>query len=379
MNTGIKILLAVFLLLAIIGGVTYSNRNKEDNVTLVKEVVTESFPVRVKKMAPKKVVRKLDRAATVEAAKDVTLNAEVSGRVRKIHLELGDACRKGALLVSLEREPYQIAVLAAKAALKQAEVALSQAQKNESRISKLEEKDVVTAHDAELAATSVQSAEARVAEAESGHRLASRNLKETRIVCPFDGRVAEMHVELGQSLGPGTTVARIVDTEALELTIAVSAAQLSRMAVGQKVSLTTQSETARDTVTVGKVAHLGVAADTGTGLFPVEVAVDNSGGTLRPGMVVRATCELGTYEGVLAIGRDVLLKQDEEPKVFVVEGGRARQRKVETGELVGDEVLIEQGLKKGEQVVVFGQDALTDGSTVSIVASTADENTRGKK
>jgi RND family efflux transporter MFP subunit len=368
MSTGKIILLVVFLILAGIGTITYLNRNQTTETQLVSEVVTETFPVRVKKMAPEKIVQKLNRAATIEAGKDVTVNAEVPGRVKRIHLSLGDVCRTGAKLVSLERDTYEIAVLSAKATLQQAEVALSQAQKTLARINQLRESDMVSPQDAEMATTQVESGRATVDQARSGYRLAQKNLKETRILCPFDGRVAEMHVEVGQSLSPGVPVARIVDTEALKITVSVSSAQLSRMAEGQKVMLTPQTYGQTHEAFEGTVAHLGVAADANTGLFPVEVSVRNDGkGSLRPGMVVRAVCELGIYDEVLAIGRDVVLAEDGQSTVFVVENGTAKRRTVKTGERVGDDVLIVEGVKKGDAVVVSGQDALTDGSRVRVI------------
>ncbi|MBN2527050.1 MAG: efflux RND transporter periplasmic adaptor subunit [Deltaproteobacteria bacterium] len=373
MSTGTKILSAVFIILAVIGTITYMNRNQETDTTLVREVVTESFPVRVTKIAPKKVVQQLNRIATIEAGKDVTLNAEVSGRIKKIHLSLGDTCKKGDVLVSLEKETYQIAVMSAKATLSQAEVTLNQAQKTLDRTAQLRKSDVVSAHDADVATTAVESARSAVEQARAGHRLALRNLKETKITCPFNGRVAQMLVETGQSLGPGTSVARIVDTDMLELTIAVSSTQLSRMTEGQKVLLTPTAFSQNNTTYEGTVAHLGVAADANTGLYPVEVSIDNTNGSLRPGMVMRASSELGSWDSVLAINADIVLDKEGEPYVFVVKNNTARQRSVQTGERVGDELLIQDGIKAGETVVVSGQDALVDGSKVSIIAKTPQE------
>ena len=69
-------------------------------------------------------------------------------------------------------------------------------------------------------------------------------------------------------------------------------------------------------------------------------------------------------QSVVAVPVDALVDQGEETFVYVVEGGRALRRPVETGILDGDQVEIVSGLDPGETVVVTGQDNLFDGARV---------------
>ena len=101
--------------------------------------------------------------------------------------------------------------------------------------------------------------------------------------------------------------------------------------------------------------------------FPAEVAIDNKGGELRPGMIVRVRLVRQVYEDLIVIPRDAVLERDTGYVVFVYEGGRAELRNVKTGPSERGEIVVLEGLKPGEDLIITGHRNLIDGQPVRSV------------
>jgi membrane fusion protein (multidrug efflux system) len=369
MSKGLKIALAMFVLLALFGGIgayTYMNRVQPSAVEMVAAVEQERQPVKTAVVAPRDVVERLTSTGVLKAERDVVLSAEVAGKVKKIFKELGDRCDKGDLLARLDQSGYRIALAQARAGLKQAEAALEHAGRDQARLAKLEAQAAVTGQQLDAADGAVKSSAAAVEQAKAATSAARRNLKETEIRCPFDGFVAQRMVELGQSVMPGGPIARIVDTSQLRLALAVTAAELARLEVGQRVVL--DDPELPDRTFTGTVDRLGVAADELTRSFPVEVAVGAEQDGLRSGQVVRASLELAEHRGVIAVPSAALVPGGEQRRLYTVQGEVAREVEVSLGPEVDGLTLIEAGLAAGDEVVVVGREMLEDGTPVEVVA-----------
>jgi hypothetical protein len=114
------------------------------------------------------------------------------------------------------------------------------------------------------------------------------------------------------------------------------------------------------------VSYVGIEADLLNGKFTVEVEIDNSGLTLRAGVVARARIRKAVHEGVLVIPRDALVRSVDGLRVYVAEGDRAAPRAIELGATQGLMVSVIRGLEAGDRVVVRGQRQLQPGSLISI-------------
>jgi len=365
MRTGIKAALVVLILAGTIAAVTIMNRAPAASGELVSEVSHTAYPVHAITLSQTTAVERLRRTGVLRADKDVTISPEVGGRVRRVLKELGDACAKGEIIVQLDEEGYGIGAAQAKAAVKQAEVALDQATRTMTRMDRLKESAVATDQEWDSARGGVDASGAALEQARAAHRLALRNLRETAVRCPFDGRVAERLAEVGQSVAPGTPLARIVASETLRLTINVSGAQLSRLLIGQRVELRDPADPSR--ALPAAISRLGVAADPQTRTFPVEISADGGSGVMRPGQVVEALCELAVHEGALMIPTSAVAKDGDRAFVVLVVDGAAKRVEVALGPQIDDAVMALGGVKQGDRVIVVGKDALADGARVSVV------------
>ena len=190
MRTGIKILLAMVVVLGVIATVTFVNRAPATSQELVAEVTRETHPVKVVRVKAETLVQRMERTGVLRANMDVVMTAQVAGQVVKVAGELGDHCKKDQVLFRLDAEGYRIALAQANGAFKQARAMLDQAERTRDRLRKLQERQVATEQDLDSAETGYLAAKAALDQATAGLRLAQKNLRETGVKCPFDGQLA---------------------------------------------------------------------------------------------------------------------------------------------------------------------------------------------
>jgi len=370
MKSGTRALLVIVGILVAIGAITFFNRMRAGDTGLVQAVKRTRSPVRVMVVKAADLNETISHTDALEAARDVRLTAEVAGKVVRLNKDLGDRCKKGEALVQLDSEAYSIALLQANAGLNRAQVQLEQARRDATRAEKLVQRSTVAAQTAEKARTAVDSASAAVKQANAASLLARRNLRLARVTCPFNGRVAERNVTLGQMVGNTTVLARLVDASRLKLTLKVPAADLARLKVGQRAQLDDPARPGAVNAT-GKVSRLGVAADQLTHTFPVEILVEGKqaeAGGVRPGQVLRATVVVASHAAALAVPEDaiVFIGAAKAPHLVLARGDKAHLAAVTLGPKVGAGRLVRTGIQAGDRVVVLGQHGLTTGTPIEV-------------
>jgi len=353
--------------------VTYLNRSRSRGGELVQQVKRDRHPVQTMIVAPRNASQTVEHTAVLEANRDVTLTAEVGGKVLNKSKRMGDACRRGEALLRLDAEPYRIARAEAAAQLQQSRLRLEQSRRDLERTDKLARRSVVSGEALEQMGTAVATTQAAVARAQALLDRARRDLRQASVRCPFDGQVAATMVELGQLVTPQTPLARLVDLSRLKLEIKVAAPELARLRVGQQVSLHDPAQP--DRRFAGEVSRLGVAADPATNTFPVEVLVPGSAaGQPRPGQVVRSTIVVADHQQVLLVPQNAVLAREGSPSLFVVQGKRASLRAVTLGPRVGEERIITRGIEAKAQVIIVGHHALRDGDPIEVTRRHAAPN-----
>ncbi len=364
--TAVIIVLVLLAALVGIGALTYMNRSEAPDGTLVREVTLSKHPVQTRVAKPVTLVEKLASTGVLKAEQDVILTAEVGGKVQQVRKTLGDPCKKGDLYLQIDSESYRIGLAQAKAALTQSEVALDHAERDWRRMEKLKASAVVTAQQLDGAEQAVRAGRATVAQARAALKQAQRNVRETKVRCPFTGFVAERMIDPGQAVGPQTPLARLVDMNNLKLVLSVTSGKIGRLRVGQKVTLSDPNLPGQ--TFSGAVSRLGVAADPQTRTFPVEVKVNQDESGLRAGQVIHVSLELEEHRDVLAVPIEALIVATEQKSVLVVNGESAKKVPVEVGPQIEGDVIIRSGLKPNDEVIVMGGNNLVDGDAIEVVA-----------
>jgi len=236
---------------------------------------------------------------------------------------------------------------AATHALRTTEIAYEQAQAGEITVS-VDEKEVAAAENA------VKTAQALIG------LYAAQRAKRT-IVSPVDGTISRKHSDVGEICGMGSPILTIVTENALEFAATVSELDVSRVLAGDTVDVTVDG--VPDAKIVGHIVSVLPAGDVASRNFTIKITVPGDVG-VKPGMFARGQVRVKYAEDVVVVPRDVLLEHDGSFFAYAVQGGTAVRRDVVLGlEGVGV-VEIVSGIDPGDQVVIHGKEALSDGATV---------------
>ena len=184
---------------------------------------------------------------------------------------------------------------------------------------------------------------------------------------PLSGVVATVTANNGETLDTSATIATIVDTRDLQLTISVPSRSLRLVHRGQIVEFTTESLPGR--TFAGRITSLGAQVDPTTGTIPVQVHIPNPSHLLRDDMTAVGKITVARHMNALLLPKKALLTDPTTEKASVVivgADGAAHVRPVTPSLPSGESVEITQGVKAGEQVAVSGQYGLPDGAKVSV-------------
>jgi RND family efflux transporter MFP subunit len=195
-----------------------------------------------------------------------------------------------------------------------------------------------------------------------------QRLARTVVRAPFAGFLEERMVELGSTVSPGTSVARIVDTSPVKVVGAVPERFAADVATGREVVIRFEAIGVEEP---GTVSFVGSAVDNRSRTFPIEVRVDNRDGRFKPEMSANIRLPLRNFAEAIVVPRDALIRDEGGFVVYVAvpdgDGWTAEVRPVETGAAEGGRVVIEAGLESGDRVIVLGQHRVSDGDRLNVV------------
>jgi RND family efflux transporter MFP subunit len=322
---------------------------------------------------------------TVRPLREINLVPEVGGKVVAVSDALvnGGQFHRGDTLLRIDPVDYRLAVTLAEAKVKDAESLLELAE--EEAAAAREEWRLLHADDARagknppaLVAKEPQlaAAQAKLEADRADLRKAQLNLERTALKAPFNGRVGEENVDVGQYVVPGLTLGTLYSTEAAEIVVPLEGEDLFWFDVP---GFTSNDGVGSDAVVVadiagkelswpGKVVRTEGRLDERTRMINVVVQVERPYAQKPPlifGLFVRVVIQGRGVESAAIIPR-AALHQDNE--VWVMDdNGRLRFRKVDVARLQGDEVVVSSGLEDGEILVTTPLKAVTDGMAVRVV------------
>lgn len=207
----------------------------------------------------------------------------------------------------------------------------------------------------------VQQAEASLAQARASLRLAQLQLADANIVAPVSGYVSGMPAQVGQVVGPGTPVAKIVGLEGVYFEAQIPETEIANVKLGQPAEVRVDAYPNR--VFSGTVVAVNPQASSLGRLFSARISVTDPGNALRPGMFGKGEIVLSTIPDAVLIPMDAVLKEDEKTFVYVGANNKARRVFVTLGRMEGKYVLV-KGLAPSDKVILKGKDSVTEGVTI---------------
>jgi len=325
--------------------------------------------------------------ATTAALSQVDLRPEVQGYITGISFIEGDHVRKGQKLYEIDRQLYEESYDQAKANVEVALGNLKQAQQDADRYNYLNTKDAVATQTLDHANIALENAKSSVKAAEQAMRMAATNLNYSIISAPFDGTVGFSQVKLGNMVTVGQTILNTISTDdPMGVDFLISEKQLAhfedlkddkQQTIDSLFTITLPNDSLYPYI--GKISIIDRAVDSQTGTIRVRVVFSNPTYSLKPGtscvlrvhnlettpkllVPSKAIVEImGEYFVYLA--KDTLARNpDDSTKTHPVH--IAMQKKVQLGQTIAPNVIIKQGIKAGDRIVVDGVQSLHTGSLI---------------
>lgn len=287
----------------------------------------------------------------IEEFNSAALGFPLAGTVARIPVGEGQRVRRGDLLAELDPT-------SARQTFEAAEASLGQARDACNRLKKLYDEN-------SLPEIQWVEARTRLRQAEAACAIAEKNLGDCRIVAPFDGVVGQKRAAVGETALPGVPVLTLLDIKSVKVRFSVPEQEIAALGADARVSLRVPA--LRDSLFVAGAVEKSAAANPAAHTYDVRAVVPNRGEVLLPGMVCRVTvAPAAAVEQIALPVRAVQQAGDGSRFVWRVEGDSVVRTRVRTGGFVGNGIVIEEGLRSGDRVVVDGMQKIGQGSKVSL-------------
>ncbi|MBX2926075.1 MAG: efflux RND transporter periplasmic adaptor subunit [Chitinophagaceae bacterium] len=332
-----------------------------------------AMPVTVQEVSLTNAVYYDEYPGTVTALNQVELRAQVTGYITGIYFKDGDKVRKGQRLYSIDQQVYSANEQQALANLQVQETNLLKAQKDADRYHELDRQDAIAKQQVDYADAALEAAKKQVEAAKANVNAVRSNVHFSSITAPFDGTIGISQVRMGTSVVAGQTILNVISTDnpmAVDFTIDQN--EIYRFSQLQQAKKSKNDSTF--TIAFGKniypfpgsLSIIDRAVDPQTGTIKARLSFPNDQKLLKAGMstTVRVLNNSGTQS--VMIPYKAVTEQLGEFFVYVVgDSNKVTQRKVQLARQIGSDIIIKEGLKTNEKIVVQGVQNLREGAIIT--------------
>jgi len=327
-------------------------------------------PVNAYTVSEEQVVGTDTYPGTVVPLNEVELRAQVSGYITNSYVQDGQMVTKGQKLYEIDRTQYQATYNQAQANLRTARANLERVRQDLVRYENLAKQDAIARQRVDYARADFATAQAQVASAQAGVSGASTNLRYSVITAPMSGRIGIAQVKIGAQVSPGSTLINTISADnPIAVDIVINASEVPRFTRLQG------KNTADSTFTIqftdgsvyprqGKIQAIDRAIDPQTGTITVRVSFPNPERALIPGMTTVLRVRNADIGRQLVIPNKAITEQMGEYYAYVIQGDSVVQNRVALGTKVADKIVVREGLKAGDKIVVEGTQKLRPGAKV---------------
>lgn len=283
-------------------------------------------------------------STTVEAEVKNNIIPNSPLRIEKILVEVGQSVRKGQKLVQLDASN-----------LNQLKLQYENQLVDFKRVEELYKVGGTSKAEYDNAKTQI----------EVSKRQLDNRLENTVLVSPINGVVSARNYDNGDMYG-GTPILVVEQISPVKMKINISESRYAQTNRGLDVKLNfaTYGEQEFD----GKISIVYPTIDPATHTFPVEITLANSDMKVRPGMYGKATVNFGTTEHVVVPDAAVIKQAGSgDYYVYTYDNGKVTHNKVQLGRRLDNRYELISGIEPGSQVVVAGQNALSNGMEVEVI------------
>ena len=327
-------------------------------------------------------------SGSVESVNEVDVGAQVSGKITKLYVKLGQEIKKGEMIADIDSTTQintlntkKAALVSYQAQLKAKKTAYDVALSSYNRLSKLYTQKATSLDSLNTAKSTLDNAkaemeaiEANIKQAEIEVNTAETNVGYTKITAPMDGTVISVPVSEGQTVNANQTTPTIVtiaDLSKMKIKPEISEGDITKVKAGQEVSFTILSDsqtvyhsvidsvdpanttTSDSSSTSSSTSSSSSSSTTSAIYYYANVLIDNPNRTLRIGMTTENNIKIANAKDVLLVSNMAIQKLDGKSFVNVLnDKNQPEQREVETGVQNDFQTEIKSGLNEGEKVIV---------------------------
>jgi RND family efflux transporter MFP subunit len=304
-------------------------------------------PLQTVVMQPERVPLERDLDGTIEAVNQGTVAAQTSGRVAEIFYDVNDFVPAGAVIARLRATEQRAGLLQAEAGLREAAARQAEAETAYQRAVQMYERKMIAKVMLDQATANRDAAVARLNAAQAQVTSAREGVAYTEIRAPYAGIVTKRHVEVGETVSPGTPIMSGLSLQFLRVAVDIPQSIVDQVRRIKQAAIYVDGRR----VAATKLTVFPEASEP-SNTFRARLELPENATDLYPGMFVKVGFVIGETAQLL-VPASAVVERSEVTAVYVVDnGGRTSLRQVRLGHRIGERVEILAGLAAGDRVAV---------------------------
>ncbi len=368
LNKMLKGSFLALMVLSTLGLQACSDKNNEASKARKERVV----PVMVTTVEEKTVPVQLTAIGNVEAYSTVAIKSRVTGELKKVHFQEGQDVIRGALLFTIDSEPFVADLRKAQANLARNIALAKKAEEDLRRYADLVKKEYVSQEQYDQVATNLDALKAQIKADQATVETARLQVSYCSIQAPISGRTGALLVNQGNQVKANDDTKNLVvinQVQPVYVTFSLpeqALSEIKKYSVGGKLkikALLSKEEQPEE----GLLTFIDNTVDKTTGTIRLRGTFPNKEKRLWPGQFVNLILGLTSQPNTLVVPSQSVQTGMDGQYVFVIKPDlKAENRPVTVGRSLDGFMVIEKGLKAGEMVVTDGQFQLVSGTKVQI-------------
>jgi len=332
----------------------------------------QAVPVTVASVIQKNVPHQLVAVGTVEPYSTVSVRAQVTGTIVRVHFKEGQDVKKEDMLFTIDPRPFEATLKQAEAILARDVAQLENALQQLRRYGDLVKKQYVSQEQYDQIRTNAGALEAVVQADKAAVETAKVQLSYCHIYSPMDGRAGSLLVNEGNLVRVNDATPLVIINQINPINVAFSLpeqnlSEIKKRMAGGKLKVEAISPDSEDRLEEGALSFIDNAVDRTTGTIKLKGTFTNTNRRLWPGAFVKAALTLSNQPDAIVIPSQAVQTGQDGQHVFVLKGDSAVElRSVVVSRTLDGEAVVEKGLQPGEKVVTDGQFLLGPGTKVEL-------------
>lgn len=338
--------------------------------------MTPMVPVRVQAAVSESLDIYLRGLGTVTAFNTVTVRSRVQGELVQVLFKEGDNVKAGDVLARIDPRPFEVALDQALGAQQQNEAQYENAKRDLQRYQTLRKQDSIAPQLLDTQAALVRKFEGLIKSDQATVDNARLQLSYTTITAPIAGRLGLRRVDAGNLVNANDPAGVVVITQTQPIAVMFTLPENDLPAVrepmlaGQSLAVDAYDRADMNRLAQGKLLSLDNQIDIATGTVKLKAEFANQTDALFPNQFVNVRMKVRTVQNALTIPAASVQQGNRGAFVYVVEADdTASVKPVKIGDRSGERVVVLDGIKVGDRVVLEGTDRLRAGAKVRVIGA----------